>query len=213
MDFEDPSPAYAAVGYADQADYEDYETPTPPTNLSRVRHVNLSPMRHGNRWGFLQGSRSPGNYPSCCLVRGTLVWTASGLVPIETVRIGDLVLSQNSETGELAYKPVLKTAVRPPVQMLKIVFGGKALQCSGGHPFWVAGKGWVFARDLQQGTHLHAVDGAAEVRSVHPTGVEELHNLVVADFHTYFVTEAKILTHDNTIRQPTKVVVPGLASR
>jgi hypothetical protein len=33
---------------------------------------------------------------------------------------------------------------------------------------------------------------------------------VVADFHTYFVGEAKILSHDNTIRQPTNAVVPGL---
>ena len=52
-----------------------------------------------------------------------------------------------------------------------------------------------------------------EVRSAHATGIEELHNLVVADFHTYFVTDAKILTHDNTIREPTAALVPGLATR
>ena len=55
------------------------------------------------------------------------------------------------------------------------------------------------------------MDGTVEVRSVHATGSEELHNLVVDDFHTYFVTDAKLLTHDNTIREPTTAVVPGLA--
>ena len=149
-------------------------------------------------------------YKMSCLIAGTRVWTQSGLKAIEEIRLGDLVLSQNPQTGELAYKPVLKTTVRPPTRMLKIVVGDKALQASGGHPFWIAGRGWVFARDLQEGSRLHAVDGTAEVRSVHPTGSEQLHNLVVADFHTYFVTEAKILTHDNTIREPTDALVPGL---
>ncbi|HUT95713.1 MAG TPA: polymorphic toxin-type HINT domain-containing protein [Thermoguttaceae bacterium] len=148
-----------------------------------------------------------------CLIAGTPVWTASGLVPIEEIRVGDRVLSQNPHTGELAYKPVLRTTLRPPVRLVKVVFDGEALQSSGGHPFWVAGQGWVKARDLKPAARLHAVSGTSEVWSVHPTGFEETHNLVVADFHTYFVAKTKILSHDNTIREPTDAVVPGLASR
>ena len=148
-----------------------------------------------------------------CLIAGTLVWTASGLVPIEEIRVGDRVLSQNPHTGELAYKPVLRTTLRPPVRLVKVVFDGEALQSSGGHPFWIAGEGWVKARDLKPGARLHAVRGTSEVWSVHPTGFEETHNLVVADFHTYFVGKTKILSHDNTIREPTDAAVPGLASR
>ena len=37
-----------------------------------------------------------------------------------------------------------------------------------------------------------------------------LYNLVVADFHTYFVGHSKILSHDNTVRDATDAVVPGL---
>ena len=148
-----------------------------------------------------------------CLIAGTPVWTDSGLVPIEQIRVGDRVLSQDPETGELAYKPVLRTTLRPPARLVKVVFDGEALQSSGGHPFWVAGEGWIKARDLKPGTRLHTVSGTSEVWSAHPTGYEETHNLVVADFHTYFVTRAKILSHDNTIREPTDAVVPGLAGR
>ena len=42
------------------------------------------------------------------------------------------------------------------------------------------------------------------------TGLEATYNLIVADFHTYFVGEGKILSHDNTIREPTVALVPGL---
>ena len=39
------------------------------------------------------------------------------------------------------------------------------------------------------------------------------YNLVVADFHSYFVGEAKILSHDNTVREPTDQAVPGFAKQ
>ena len=119
-------------------------------------------MPPGESWGEWKPRAS-------CLLAGTLVWSDAGPRPIEQIQVGDLVLSQSPETGELAYKPVVKTTVRPPVRMVKIVFGGQALQSSGGHPFWVTGKGWVFARDLEEGVPLHTVDGTAPVRSVHPT--------------------------------------------
>jgi hypothetical protein len=149
----------------------------------------------------------------CCLLGGTLVWTDSGPVPIEQIEIGDMVLSQDPLTGQLAYKPVLKTTVRPPARLLKLVIGDRSLQASGGHMFWISGEGWVRARDLGEGMRLHTVQGAVELRSSHPTGAEQSYNLVVADFHTYFVTEDKLLTHDNTISEPVDRVVPGLARR
>jgi hypothetical protein len=148
-----------------------------------------------------------------CLLAGTRVWTASGPTRIEEIQVGDLVLSQHPETGELAYKPVLKTTVRPPERLVKVVFGDKALQSSGGHPFWIVGRGWVKVRDIEPGSRLHVVEGTTDVVSVHATGREQTHNVIVADFHTYFVTEAKILTHDNTIREPTRCAVPGLMGR
>ena len=129
------------------------------------------------------------------------------------IEIGDMVLSQDPFTGQLAYKPVLKTTARPPARLFKLVIGDRSLQCSGGHMFWVPGEGWVKARDLEEGMRLHTGQGAVEVQSMHPTGAEQSYNLVVADFHTYFVTEDKLLTHDNTIREPVDRVVPGLARR
>ncbi len=46
-------------------------------------------------------------------VAGTLVHTDKGLVPIEQIKVGGLVLSrnENNPNGELAYKKVLKTFI------------------------------------------------------------------------------------------------------
>jgi Pretoxin HINT domain len=44
-----------------------------------------------------------------CFTAGTLVHTDRGLILIEKIRVGDRVLSQPEETGELAYKRVLRT--------------------------------------------------------------------------------------------------------
>ena len=49
----------------------------------------------------------------CCLAAGTPVWTDQGLLAIEKISVGDRVLAQDIETGELGYKPVLRTTTRP----------------------------------------------------------------------------------------------------
>jgi hypothetical protein len=146
-----------------------------------------------------------------CFAAGTAIVTEYGPRPIEEIQVGDCVLSQDVESGELAFKPVFKTTVRPPVALMKITTDRSELVCTGGHPFWVNGESWLYARELQPGMRFHCVDGASEILSVEDAGHEDkAYNLVVADFHTYFAGEGKILSHDNTPRAPTNALVPGL---
>jgi hypothetical protein len=149
-----------------------------------------------------------------CFVKGTPVWTVEGMRPIEEIVAGDLVLATNVVTGELAYKPVLHTTVRPPAAIVRIE-GGDRLQidATGGHRFWVAGEGWVKARDLKSGMPLHTATGALLVSEVSEQPAAVAYNLVVDEFHNYFVTEAKVLCQDNLMPWPTAVKVPGLRHR
>ncbi len=151
---------------------------------------------------------------SSCLVAGTPVWTESGVTKIEELRAGDRVLAQDPDSGELTYKPVLRTTRRDPVDTLRIDAGkGGSLTCSGGHLFWVSGKGWVRARVMEPGMLLHTLDGPQEVLSVQKALQAEVFNLIVADFHSYFVADGRWLTHDNTPQTPISAIVPGLAAR
>ena len=150
-------------------------------------------------------------YRTSCFAKGTLVWTKTGKVPIEQVELGDFVLAQNVDTGELNYKPVLGKTIRPPSSMLKITTSNETLVTTLGHPFWVAGAGWRMAKELGDDAKLHSSKGVTSVRSVEQVPDAEAYNLIVGDFNTYFVGDSGVLVHDNTPRRPALVLIPGIA--
>jgi hypothetical protein len=147
-----------------------------------------------------------------CLAAGTPVWTERGPVAIEQMRAGDLVLARDVDSGELCYKPVLRTTVRPASHLVRIEAGNETFETSGGHLFWVSGEGWIKSRKLTPGMVLHTAEGPVRVSNVTAGQHAQTYNLVVADFNTYFVGEQKILSHDNTVRRITRSIVPGLAA-
>jgi len=148
-----------------------------------------------------------------CFVAGTTVLTETGPRPIETIRIGDRVLSQDCETGELAYKIVMQTTLRPPSKTLRVEIAGEEIWTTLGHPFWATDQGWRMAKQLEQGSLLHAVTGPQLVDAINQGPEVSAHNLVVADFKTYFVGQSKVLVHDNQPRNPTRVKLPGMAAK
>jgi hypothetical protein len=148
-----------------------------------------------------------------CFPAGTTIATQRGPQPVESVKIGDRVLSQDTASGELAYKPVQATTLRPPVALIKISFQDEEIFATPGHPFWVIGEGWRMTQQLKPGYRLHTVNGAQEITAVETTREREAYNLVVSDFHTYFVGESQVLVHDNGPVEEQPQPVPGLTER
>lgn len=145
-----------------------------------------------------------------CLVPGTLIQTATGLQPVESIKIGDLVLSQDVETAELTLKPVVLTTIRPPKDTYKIVTAYEVIEATGGHNWFVSGKGWVMTRDLKPEMRLHTATGTLAIDElIHNPQAQPTFNLVVDDFHTYFVGPHRVLSYDNTMLKPTLRQVPG----
>ncbi len=148
--------------------------------------------------------------PTCeCFVAGTPVVTQRGLKNIERVVAGDCVLSQNVRTGELAWKPVLRSTTRPPETTLKILSGDEVYCCTGGHLFWVSGQGWSKASGIKPGDILHAAEEPVVVTGIEAATLMPTFNLEVADNHVYFVGKNMVLTHDVTPRRHTRQLVPG----
>lgn len=158
--------------------------------------------------GQATGIYLPSNHS--CFLAGTMVTTWTGPQKIETIRVGDRVLAQDVDTGELAFKPVLATTLGPSTPMMKLTVSGSAIHLTRGHPVWVSGRGWRMAKELDVGDRLHALAGALAVDEIGDWAEAPTHNLVVADFNTYFVTDRQILVHDVTQRSGTNSLVPGL---
>ncbi len=146
-----------------------------------------------------------------CLAAGTPVWTDQGMVAIEKILPGDRVLSKDVETGELAYKPVLHTTRRSDAGLRKVSVQADTFLSSLGHNFWISGEGWKRINQLRTRARAHTVTGTAMMEAEDVEEKGDVFNLIVADFHTYFVGKAMVLSHDVLPPNPTDCLVPGLA--
>jgi tetratricopeptide (TPR) repeat protein len=122
-----------------------------------------------------------------CFVKGTPVWTKTGKRVIESLELGDLVLAQDIETGQLEYKPIIGRTVRPPSPIVKLSIDNDEIRTTRGHLFWVPGMGWRMAKELEKGMRLHGLKGSLDISTAQSDGESEAYNLVVAGDSSYFV--------------------------
>jgi intein/homing endonuclease len=121
--------------------------------------------------------------PECsqfCFAAGTLIHTERGLVPIEQIQIGDMVLSKHeSGEGELVYKPVVRTFMTDNVPVyamqwspdqhigmslteiyeLREKYKDNYVLVTANHPFWVEDRGWIRADEIRVNEILILKDG------------------------------------------------------
>jgi Pretoxin HINT domain len=147
-----------------------------------------------------------------CFVAGTLISTQRGLRPIEKMAVGDMALSRNARTGELCWKPVIVCTTRPPEPTVLLQVDESKLQCTGGHLLWVSGKGWTRASQIEQGDILHTASEPAVVLKAQKAEAAQTFNLEIAENHTYFAGESRVLSHDVTPRGSSRDLVPGQRS-
>jgi len=140
-----------------------------------------------------------------CFGAGTLVRTRQGERPIETIRIGDAVLTQDTRSGALSFAPVLAVFRNKPAPTLQIYLGGlgeEPIVATGIHRFWVVGKGWAMARDLVPGDRVRTLGDQARVAAVSEGPSQPVFNLEVGENQSFFVGQAGALVHDNSLVEP-----------
>lgn len=147
------------------------------------------------------------NFLACvnCFTAGTTVLTELGDKPIEAIKVGDMVLAKNPDTGEVAYKRVNQLYQKEIEVSWVISIGNEKLTTTDLHPFWVHGKGWILTKDLAAGDLLESDDGSLiPIESIdRKEERQQVYNISVSDFHTYFVSNLGIFTHN------TSCILPG----
>ena len=161
--------------------------------------------------------------PKHCFAAGTLVATQAGLKPIEDIEVGDEVLAYDEETGEQAYKPVTRLFRNTTEEWYHVRVNDEEIICTGGHPFYIlnadnsrnilefegvksngTGK-WICARDLKKSDKVLLSDGScAIIESIEVetlSAPETTYNFEVADYHTYYVSDSKVLVHNKCVKE------------
>src|SRR5262249_48628905 len=127
---------------------------------------------------------------------GTLVRASGGIQRIESIRLGEMVLSQNTATGELSFQPVIRVDRRASKPVVRIATAAEMLVATSVQRFWRAGQGWVMARDLSPGDRVRAIGGCVTVKSRLDDPDAPVIGLEVAQNHDLFVGGGGLLVHD-----------------
>ncbi len=171
-----------------------------------------------------------------CFAAGTLVMTAQGLSPIETITPGTWVLSADEHSGRREFRQVAQTFVTHPSALIEVSVkpesGPQAktlpetILSTEEHPFYVLGgepasgvdegarlQGtWRGAAALHPGDHVWLSSGSSGT----VTGVRRLagspnhtlttYNFEVSEHHTYFVGRAGVWVHNACPKKIEKLV-------
>jgi hypothetical protein len=154
-------------------------------------------------------SESMLHLPPNSVAIGTPVWTSTGQRPIEQVQVGDLVLAQHAETGELAYKPVLRR-IQSLVPTRRLTVQDTEFLCGPGLTLWRGNEGWWPARDLEPDSLVHGMFGPMPVTENVEMIEQPAQHLVVADYSNFFISDQAVLVHDATRPRPVAQRLPGL---
>ncbi len=153
------------------------------------------------------------NNPSACFVAGTAILTNLGSKVIENIQEGDLVWSENIETGEKSLKKVVQTFVRESDELIHVFIDNEKITTTPEHPFYVPQRGWTKSIELRAGDILVLHNGKyVVIEKVQHEILEEpvkVYNFEVEDFHTYYVGNNSVLVHNtcgpNSLLSPTQI--------
>ena len=140
-----------------------------------------------------------------CFSAGTMVATPHGAQPIQTLRSGDQVLSEDPQSGKVESEQVEEVIDHPASPLIAVdLSDGSSITVTADHPFWIdrsahlLGPGWFGAGQLRFGDQLRTVTGtpASVVGLRYNVGTADVYTLTVARNHTFFVGSARVLVHN-----------------
>ena len=141
----------------------------------------------------------------CSFTATTPVLMADGSTkPIDSVQPGEAVATTDPDTGASTGRLVTATRVHDDAELTDVSVTAGAttvVHTTPEHPFWNRTRHtWTAAGELAVGDELQTADGTVATVAAVVTfaGPQAMHNLTVADVHTYYVLagQTPVLVHN-----------------
>jgi hypothetical protein len=140
---------------------------------------------------------------------GTPVWTPQGAPAIERLVAGDAVASRDAQTYADGQQTVDRTFARRAPGYYALQTEAETLHVTEEHPFWVQGRGWTPARELQVGDAVASATGDVLVLQTIPVDSPvDVFNFSVAKTESYFVGTSGLWVHNAKCDIPTPYRAP-----
>ncbi|MBX3378439.1 MAG: hypothetical protein KF678_15705, partial [Phycisphaeraceae bacterium] len=137
-----------------------------------------------------------------CFTHGTLVWTLRGLIPIEEVVEGDMVVSWDDVTDSFSLRRVVETFMRSGAPIVAIALRDDCdrqqfIDTTEEHLFWVHNKRWIAAGCLRPGDQIGAVGDFLTVEAVRfESRTAGVYNFEVDGLRNYRIGPNGIIVHN-----------------
>ena len=152
------------------------------------RNQAMNRMKDANR-----RSNEQTFFPTSCPSPDTLIDLLDGnKKQAGKLQVGDMLRTQHEDTLEWGDYPVSHVSIVPNSERLKLVFNDSEIICSLSHKFYVDGKGWTTAEDIE----LNDTVSDKELVSKETSNVGDVVRITVEDAHTYVA--AGLISHNKS---------------
>jgi hypothetical protein len=152
------------------------------------RNQAMNRMKDANR-----RSNEQTFFPTSCPSPDTLIDLLDGnKKQAGKLQVGDMLRTQHEDTLEWGDYPVSHVSIVPNSERLKLVFNDSEIICSLSHKFYVDGKGWTTAEDIE----LNDTVSDKELVSKETSNIGDVVRITVEDAHTYVA--AGLISHNKS---------------
>lgn len=188
-----------------------------PKDIGRIIGQNINPMtpvKVISKLAKLSGNAKLAEYATklehdvkcASFSANTLIWSKGGKIDVEDVIKGILVFTRSDENFVNQFGKVVGLIDRISFGYHKITTSKGVINTTEEHPFWVQGKGWVQATNLEAQEPIATIDGDVVIYANEYVNKKiRVYNFTVGDSHSYFAGEMGAWVHNAVACEPWKV--------